>query len=343
MTLTVRTLDRADIERWDAYVNATDAATFFHRAGWMLVLERAFGHRAHFLYAEDNGIIVAILPLAEVKSLLFGYSLSSLPFCVYGGIVADTEEAAELLRAEACSLAENLQVDALELRNKHSSKSGWPAKELYFTFKKTIDPDDDVNLKAIPNRQRAMIRKGIKEGLASEWDDGTQRIYAVYSESVRNLGTPVFAENYLRILREVFGSDCSVLMITHEGHDVAGVMNFYFKNEVLPYYSGSTGNSRYIKGVNHFMYWELMRRSREQEFSVFDFGRSKAGTGPYSFKKNFGFDPQPLPYEYYLVKSSSVPDINPLNPKYRLMVNTWTKLPLPIANFIGPFVAGSLG
>jgi FemAB-related protein (PEP-CTERM system-associated) len=339
MTLTVRTLDRADIERWDA----TDAATFFHRAGWMLVLERAFGHRAHFLYAEDNGIIVAILPLAEVKSLLFGYSLSSLPFCVYGGIVADTEEAAELLRAEACSLAENLQVDALELRNKHSSKSGWPAKELYFTFKKTIDPDDDVNLKAIPNRQRAMIRKGIKEGLASEWDDGTQRIYAVYSESVRNLGTPVFAENYLRILREVFGSDCSVLMITHEGHDVAGVMNFYFKNEVLPYYSGSTGNSRYIKGVNHFMYWELMRRSREQEFSVFDFGRSKAGTGPYSFKKNFGFDPQPLPYEYYLVKSSSVPDINPLNPKYRLMVNTWTKLPLPIANFIGPFVAGSLG
>ncbi|MFT6368088.1 MAG: FemAB-related protein (PEP-CTERM system-associated), partial [Bacteroidia bacterium] len=193
MTLTVRTLDRADIERWDAYVNATDAATFFHRAGWMLVLERAFGHRAHFLYAEDNGIIVAILPLAEVKSLLFGYSLSSLPFCVYGGIVADTEEAAELLRAEACSLAENLQVDALELRNKHSSKSGWPAKELYFTFKKTIDPDDDVNLKAIPNRQRAMIRKGIKEGLASEWDDGTQRIYAVYSESVRNLGTPVFA------------------------------------------------------------------------------------------------------------------------------------------------------
>jgi FemAB-related protein (PEP-CTERM system-associated) len=188
-----------------------------------------------------------------------------------------------------------------------------------------------------------MIRKGIKEGLASEWDDGTQRIYAVYSESVRNLGTPVFAENYLRILREVFGSDCSVLMITHEGHDVAGVMNFYFKNEVLPYYSGSTGNSRYIKGVNHFMYWELMRRSREQEFSVFDFGRSKAGTGPYSFKKNFGFDPQPLPYEYYLVKSSSVPDINPLNPKYRLMVNTWTKLPLPIANFIGPFVAGSLG
>ena len=91
------------------------------------------------------------------------------------------------------------------------------------------------------------------------------------------------------------------------------------------------------------MYWELMRRSREQGYKLFDFGRSKAGTGPYSFKKNFGFKPEALPYEYFLVKSPSVPDVNPLNPKYRLMVNTWARLPLPVANAIGPFLARSLG
>jgi FemAB-related protein (PEP-CTERM system-associated) len=132
-------------------------------------------------------------------------------------------------------------------------------------------------------------------------------------------------------------------MITHNGRDVAAVMSFYFRGEVIPYYGGSTAMARTIKGVNHFMYWELMRRSRERGCKVFDFGRSKASTGPYSFKKNFGFKPQALPYEYYLVKSPAVPDVNPLNPKYRLLVNAWTRLPLPVANLLGPPLARSLG
>jgi FemAB-related protein (PEP-CTERM system-associated) len=343
MTLAVRELDAAGFAKWDAYVEQATDATFFHRAGWKTVLERAFRHKSHFLYAEEDGTIIGILPLAQVKSALFGNSLSSLPFCVYGGIVADNEIAAVALREHACRLAESLKVGALELRNNHPSDAGWPVKELYFTFRKAIEADDEANLMAIPNRQRAMIRKGIKEGLHSEWDETTDRLYRVYAESVRNLGTPVFSARYLRILREVFGDASSVLMITHEGQDVAGVMNFYFRDEVLPYYGGSTAMARTIKGVNHFMYWELMRRSREQGYKLFDFGRSKAGTGPYNFKKNFGFKPQPLQYEYHLVKSEAVPDINPLNPKYRLMVNTWSKLPLPVANFIGPFLARSLG
>ena len=339
----IKQLDSAGMPAWDEYVQRAAGATFFHRAGWQTVLERAFGHRTHFLYAEQDGRVVGVLPLAEVKSLLFGHSLSSLPFCVYGGVVADTPAIAAQLRDAACLLAEQLNVDALEMRNQQPSDADWPVKELYFTFKKDIDPDDDVNLKAIPNRQRAMIRKGIKEGLESEWDKDTDRLYRVYSESVRNLGTPVFSANYLRILQEVFAEDCSVLMITCGGQDVAGVMSFYFRDEVLPYYGGSTAAARTIKGVNHFMYWELMRRSREQDYRVFDFGRSKAGTGPFSFKKNFGFAPQPLPYAYYLVKSDSMPDVNPSNPKYKLMIDTWSKLPLPLANLIGPFLARSLG
>lgn len=343
MTLVVKTLDPHDLVRWDAYVQGAEQATFFHRAGWKTVLERAFGHETYFLYVEDAGSIVGILPLAQVKSVLFGNSLSSLPFCVYGGIVADSEEASAALRQEASCLADRLKVGALELRNNAPSTTDWPVKELYFTFRKAIEADDESNLMAIPNRQRAMIRKGIKEGLQSDFDDGTERLYRVYSESVRNLGTPVFSAKYLRILRDVFGDDCSVLMITHNGQDVAGVMNFYFRNEVLPYYGGSTAIARTIKGVNHFMYWELMRRSQERGCRLFDFGRSKAGTGPYSFKKNFGFEPQPLPYEYHLVQSQGVPDVNPSNPKYRLLIDTWAKLPLPVANFIGPFLARSLG
>lgn len=343
MTISIKVLDAQSVQRWDQYVQGASAATFFHRAGWKEVLEQAFGHSTHFLYAEEAGNIVGILPLAQVKSMLFGNSLASLPFCVYGGIVADNAEASQALRQSACELADKLRVGALELRNFHSTQSNWPVKELYYTFRKAIEPNDDANLKAIPNRQRAMVRKGMQEGLRSEWDNDTHRMYRVYAESVRNLGTPVFSSRYLRILKQVFAEDCSILLITHEGRDVAAVMSFYFRDEVIPYYGGSTSASRTLKGVNHFMYWELMRHSCAQGYRLFDFGRSKAGTGPFSFKKNFGFEPQPLPYEYYLVTRETMPDVNPLNPKYRLLVNVWSRLPLPVANIVGPFLARSLG
>jgi FemAB-related protein (PEP-CTERM system-associated) len=340
--LKIRELTTTDQGRWDEFVDRCQDATFFHKTGWKTVLEQAYGHPTLYLYAERDGEIEGVLPLAQIKSLLFGNTLVSTPFCVYGGVAAVDEEAEAALAKAACDHARRLGVDALELRNRLPSNRQWPTKELYVTFRKEIDPDPEVNMKAIPRKQRAMVRKGIKAGLISEKDDGWRRMYRVYSESVRNLGTPVFPAKYFRILREVFESECDVLMITHEGEDVAGVMSFYFRDEVLPYYGGSTSQARSLK-ANDFMYWELMRRSGEQGIRIFDYGRSKEGTGPYSFKKNWGFVPEPLHYEYYLVKADKVPDINPMNPKYQLFIKAWKKLPLPVANLVGPILARNLG
>lgn len=168
MTVVVKELSAAEFPSWDAYVERTEQATFFHRAAWSNVLSRAFGHRSHFMYAERDGQVVGVLPLSQMKSLLFGHTLCSLPFCVYGGIVADDEAVEAALRERACALADSLGVDSLEMRNRRSTGTEWPVKDLYFTFRKEILPDEEANLMAIPNRQRAMIRKGIKEGLASE-------------------------------------------------------------------------------------------------------------------------------------------------------------------------------
>lgn len=343
MTLVVREFEDGDQPAWDAFVGNCNAASFFHLSGWKKVLEQSFGHSTHFLLAERDGRIEGVLPLAHIKSRIFGSSLSSLPFCVYGGVASVTPEADSLLRESGAGLAQELNVDALELRCDRPSGSGWPVKDLYYTFRKDIDADNDVNMKSIPNRQRAMVRKGIKEGLVSEETADISRLYRVYSESVRNLGTPVFGRRYLDVLQQQFGDACRILMIRQGEQDVAGVMSFYFRNEVLPYYGGSIARAREIRGCNHFMYWELMRRSAEEGIERYDFGRSKAETGPFSFKKHFGFEPEPLPYEYFLVNSRQIPDVNPLNPKYRMMVNTWKRLPLPLANTLGPWIARNLG
>lgn len=338
----IKTLDTATHGRWDAFVDSRAEATFFHKAGWREVLERAFGHAAHFLYAEEEGEIVGILPLGHVRSLLFGNALVSTPFCVYGGIVAASEAARAALDRAACELARGLAVDHLELRNAQPSGSGRPVKDLYVTFRKRLDPDPEQNLLAIPRKQRAMVRKGIAAGLASVVDAEVGRFYDAYAESVRNLGTPVFGKKLFVVLQEVFGDDCEILSIEHQGRVVASVMSFYFRDEVLPYYGGGTAEARDLY-ANDFMYWEVMRRSLERGVRLFDYGRSKVGTGSYRFKTHWGFEPTPLHYEYELVKAEAIPDVNPLNPKYQLMIAAWKRLPLPVSKLVGPFLARSLG
>lgn len=341
--LSVHRLEPADVERWEAFVAACPEATFFHRAGWREVLEQAFGHPTYYLYAEADGVIEGILPLGHVKSLLFGNALISIPFCVYGGIAAVTDNARQALATAASELAETLQVDYLELRHRRRQLPDWPVKDsLYVTFRKTIAPDPDANMKAIPRKQRAMVRKGIEAGLSGGIDANTTRFFAAYSESVRNLGTPVLSRRYFRLLHEVFGTDCEVLTITRQHELVASVLSFYFRDEVLPYYGGGTAAARDLKG-NDFMYWDLLRRVCTRGVRVFDYGRSKVGTGSYSFKKNWGFEPEPLYYEYHLVKAKTLPDLNPLNPKYRLFIAAWKRLPLLLSRLLGPWLARSLG
>lgn len=276
----IKTLDNSVITQWDDYVENSLLSTFFHKAGWKEVIEKAFGHKTYFLYAEDNGKITGILPLVHIKSLLFGHSLSSCAFCVYGGIIADNEVIYTELDNKACDLAEKLGVDYLEMRNSVQMTADRPYKALYVTFRKELEADEEKNMLAIPRKQRAMIRKGIKAGLTSKIDAHIEQFYQAYSESVRNLGTPVFAKKYFKILKQVFKEQCEILtVVDKEGQLIASVMNFYFKDEVLPYYGGGTEHARAVQG-NDFMYWEVMRRAIKKGIKIFDYGRSKEGTAP---------------------------------------------------------------
>lgn len=329
-------------QAWDEFILNCPEATFFHRAGWEQVIAQAFGHKTWFLYVEEDGHIQGVLPLAEINSLLFGHSLSALPFCVYGGIAAISDSARTRLDQAAQMLALHLEVDYLEYRNLQPFHQDWPTKDLYVTFRKAIDPDEEQNMLAIPRKQRAMVRKGIKYELQGDTDQDTGRFFHAYSASVHRLGTPVFSRKYFQLLKTVFAEDCELLVITKDGNVVSAVMSFYFRDEVLPYYGGGTDAARDLAG-NDFMYWELMRRACERGCRIFDFGRSKQGTGSYNFKKNWGFEPQPLFYEYQLHKAKTIPEHNPLNPKYQLFIKAWQKMPLVLANMVGPHIVKNLG
>ncbi len=334
-----------DCARWDAYVEGHPQATVYHLSAWGRAVARSMGHKCYYIYVEDQGKIRGLLPLIHVKSLLFGDSLISVAFATNGGPLFDDEKALALLDGEAGWLVKTLGVDYLECRNMDPVHDDWPTKnEMYSTFRKALSRDNEENMKAIPRKQRAMVRKGIKFGLRAVIDPRPDRLFAMYSESVRNLGSPVFPRKLFYFLKEEFGDDCEILTVeTAEGAPVSSVMTFYFRNEVVPYYGGGTFEARAL-AANDFMYWSLMARGvDEKDCAIFDFGRSKNGTGAFSFKKNWGFAPQPLHYEFILPEGGEMPDINPLNPKYQLMIKTWKKLPLPIANLVGPMISRSLG
>ncbi len=338
----VRPFEDRDRVAWNAFVHAHPDGTFFHQAEWRDVLRRAFGHRTHYLLAERGGQICGVLPLAEVKSLLFGHALVSTPFCVYGGIVAADAAGRAALEGAACRLARELQVEHLEMRNRRRLHPDWAAKDLYFTFRKPIDPDPERNLLAIPRKQRAMVRKGIKEGLRAEVDERLDRHYRMYSSSMRNLGSPIFARRYLEILKETFGDACDVLTILKDDVPVASVLNFYFRDEVLPYYGGGSARARAL-AANDFMYWQVMERARQRGCRVFDYGRSKRDTGAFDFKTNWGFEPSQLFYEYYLVRRKDMPNLSPSNPRFGTAIRLWQRLPVGVTQFVGPHLAKYLG
>ncbi len=349
MSIVCRPLDAASAPAWDAFVDRTPDGTFFHRAAWAQVFPRAFGHTPHYILAEQDGAVVGVLPLVHVKTRLFGNSLMSSPFCVYGGPLAADAEAALALDAHATGLMRRLGAKVMEFRFLHPLPQGWlteaewPTRsDLYVTFRKAIVADDEANLKAIPRKQRAMVRKGIDRGLVSTASDQVDGLHAIYAESVRNLGTPVFSRRYFRILAQVFRGRMDVVTVLDAGVPVSAVLNFYDRDEVLPYYGGGTAAAR-GSHANDFMYWEVMRRAAARGSRLFDFGRSKAGTGAFAFKKNWGFAPVPLHYRYRLAAGTAIPDHNPLNPKYRLFIAAWKRLPLPLANLLGPAIVRGIG
>jgi FemAB-related protein (PEP-CTERM system-associated) len=347
--MTMVDIRRVDLENtsqrdgWDSYVAAQESATAFHRSAWGRAIQASMGHGVQYLAAFQGGEIVGILPLIHVKSRLFGNSLSSLSFAVYGGPVADTADIHAALDEAAWSLAQKLGISALEYRHKTQSRPDWTCKsETYATFRRTLLSTRDENLKAIPRKQRAEVRKAMDKGLTVAIEKDADAHFTVYSESVRNLGTPVFPKKLFDALLHFYGPDADVLTVSKDGLPAASVLSLYHRNEVLPYYGGGTAAARELRANDH-MYFELMNHAAELGCTHFDFGRSKFGTGAFAFKKNWGFEAAPLYYEYRLADGASMPDINPNNPKYKMMVEVWQKLPLPIANWLGPKISRSLG
>ncbi len=328
--------------RWSDYVRADPRSTIFHRWEWRSILYQCFRHRPHFLIAERGSSIAGILPLAEVRSRLFGHALVSLPFCSYAGPLGADIEILDALNRRAVEIGAQLGTRRVEIRRTEPSGLGWPTQDLYVYFTKSISEDSDANMQAIPRKQRAMVRKGIKNGLVGSIED-TSAFFPLYLDNSHRHGSPGCPAQFFDEIAKAFGDACEVLIVrTADGNAVSGVLSLFHRDEVFPFYAGDTKLAR-DTAANDFKYWEVMCKGVSRGARNFNFGRSKRGTGSFDFKKNWGFDPSPLSYEFALFNGADIPQHNPLNPKYRLMIEAWRRMPRWFVEAVGPRIIGGLG
>ncbi len=341
----VRTADLADpaeSARIDAFVASHPDATLFHRPQWSRAVERGCGRRVFYLVAERGGALVGCLPLAEIRSPLFGNALVSAGFGTGGGVLGD---GAEQLAGAAWALAQERGCTSAELRG-GPVPDGWARAEgTYANFSRVLPGDDEALLLDIPRRQRAEVRRALASSL--ETSAGTDRRhreahFRVYAESVRNLGTPVFPRALFAAALDEFGEDADITVVWKDGRPLAALLNFYFRGTCQPYWGGGTRAARRWR-ANDLIYFDVMRRAIERGCTRADFGRSKVGTGPWLRKKIWDFDETPLVYAVRTAGGARPREVNPLDPRYRFRIAAWQRLPLWLANRIGPPIARGLG
>jgi len=334
--------DPSEIARIEGYV-AEMGGSIFQRPAWLKAVETGTGQKAIGLAAQQGGMITGWLPLNDVHSPIFGRALVSSGFAVDGGPLAASETTVRRLCRAAAELALRQSATTIELRGGKAPDDWHQSTNSHCGFVGDLAEDDEAQLLTIPRKQRAEVRKSLKLDIEVSVGRSAQhrgQHYDVYAQSVRNLGTPVFPKSLFDAMLGTF-EDSDILTVSHQGQPVASVLSFYHRGAVMPYWGGGLFAARKLR-ANERMYFELMLHARNKGMERFDFGRSKTGSGPYNYKKNWGFEPQPLSYASWTAPGCDARDINPNSDAYSAKIELWKRLPLSVANRIGPFIAKGL-
>lgn len=307
---------------------------------WTDILRDGLGHQPYYLTAKASDQIVGLLPLAKVESTLFGRYLVSLPYLNYGGPNAENEAVEQQLVQSASELANELDVRYLELRNR--SEIVHPTlthkKESKVLMWRELPDSSDALWKSFKPEVRNQIRKGEKTDLKAEWgrEELLADFYAIFAENMRDLGTPVYSK---RLFASMLGhlDERAELCVVRAGATPVSAAILLHGVGFTEVPSASSLRRHASTCCNMFMYHHLLLRAVERGQNVFDFGRSSQDSGTFKFKKQWGATPRPSIWQYH-VRKGDVSDMRPDNPKYRRKIEAWKRLPLWLANLIGPSI-----
>ncbi|QXE91663.1 FemAB family PEP-CTERM system-associated protein [Geomonas subterranea] len=327
-------------QRWDAYVEASAAGTPYHRWVWRGIIEKSFGHRCHYLAALDaQDRVTGVLPLVHMKSALFGNFLVSVPFVNYGGVLCDSEAAREALLARADALRGECGASYVELRHVGHAHPGLPERRHKVTMLLALERDPKAQWDGFDAKLRNQVRKAEKVGLSCLIGDAEylDDFYRVFARNMRDLGTPVYAKRFFQsVLADLAGSARIVAVKRGETVIAAGILSRYRDSVEMPWAS-SLAEYRTLC-PNNMMYWEAIKYAIGLGCTSFDFGRSTPDGGTYNFKKQWGAKPVQLHWQYLLDQGTQPPELDNKNPRYRMAIALWRRLPVLVTRLAGPHI-----
>lgn len=336
--------DAAAHADWDRFAFDCPEATIYHLTAWRTVLAEVFGHQSHYLLARDRACgIRGILPLVRQRSWLFGDHMVSLPAVNYGGPCASDEAAYTALINAATGLARELGVAHVELRASREHTLDLPVRTDKVSMRLALPKTPAELWSAIGSKARAQVKRPQKEG-ARCYFGGAELIpefYAVFSRNMRDLGTPVYPRRLFERVCAQFPKQASVAVVRLAGEPVAAGFLLGHRGRAEIPWASSLRDHNHV-GVNMLLYWAVLEHSIDQGYETFDFGRSSVDSGTYRFKKQWGGQPHPLYWYYWLRDGDALPALTTHNPKYQLAIRAWQRLPLAVANRLGPQIVKGL-
>jgi serine/alanine adding enzyme len=343
-TATVASVDERCAKEWNDYVGRGAGASVYHRYEWRRVIADVFRHDTHYFIARDRaGAVCGLVPLVRLRSLLFGDFLVSMPYFNYGGIVADDEFVAAALLDHVAEFARGLGVSHAELRHSAPLRADWPVRTDKVSMRLDLPQSAGTLDRQLGSKVRAQIKRPIREGAACAHGhaDMLDDFYAVFARNMRDLGTPVYPRSFFAAILQALGDQARVFVVRWRGAPVAAGLVIGDRGRLEIPWASSLREANAI-GVNMLLYWNVLEYGCQQQYASFDFGRSTVDAGTYRFKKQWGAQPRQLYWHYWLRSGAEAPVLNPSNPKYRLAIAAWQRLPLAVANRIGPLLVRNL-
>ncbi|HXT70285.1 MAG TPA: FemAB family XrtA/PEP-CTERM system-associated protein [Vicinamibacterales bacterium] len=332
---------QSDREEWDRFVSSQPDAAGYHEWVWRDVIERAFGHRAHYLMERGaDGAIAGVLPIIEIRSIIFGRSFTSLPFVNFGGVLAPSDTVAAALLDDAGRLAAANGVKHVELRHIGRRFESLPCRQHKVTMRLPLSAG---MFERIDRKARNQVRKAEKSGLTVTRGGAelVEAFYRVFARNMRDLGTPVYSRKLFDEVMRALPDRARIIVVSLQNTPVAAGLTIRTRDLIeIPWASSIRDYNSLCP--NHLLYWHAIDSAVAEGVATFDFGRSTPGEGTFKFKEQWGAQPVPLHWEYWLAPGGALPDQSPKNPKFRLMIETWKRLPLWIANAAGPHIVSNI-
>ncbi len=332
------------LAQWDQYVESHPEGCIYHLSAWQSIIKKQFGHESFYhISKNESNDINGLLPVVQLKSTLFGNYMVSVPYFNYGGVIANDNKVAINLMQQAGELAKNKSSSHVEFRDTQMYEGNWGLREDKVVMLLDLPAESETLWKDIGTKVRAQVKRPQREPVSSKHGglDLLDDFYQVFAQNMRDLGTPVYSKKFFKSILETFPNNAHIVCIYHNDKPAAAGFLMGYKNRMeIPWASALREFNKI--SVNMFLYWEVLKFSIEQGYQQFDFGRSTVNAGTYRFKKQWGAKPKQLYWHYWLAGGQDVPKMNPDNPKYKLVISIWQKLPVWLTKIIGPAIVKSL-